>query len=192
MDIRALLLCGGASVRFGRNKLLERIGDRAEPMAIVSARLYVAAIGRVLAVTRTGDRPLRALLESAGCQVMESDRSIEGLGSSLAAGVEASADAGGWIVALADMPFIRGETIRAIRSSIDEGAMIAAPVDANGTRGHPVGFAAGLREELLELRGDEGARSVIQRHRDAVRLVRVDDPGICRDIDRPEDLARGG
>src|SRR5207248_1664353 len=88
VDLRVLLLCGGASVRFGRNKLIEKIGERSEPMALVSARAYFGA-GRVLAVTRTGERELRALLEAAGCEVMESDRSIEGLGASLAAGVEA-------------------------------------------------------------------------------------------------------
>jgi molybdenum cofactor cytidylyltransferase len=189
VNLLGLLLCGGASVRFGRDKLLERIADTGEPMAVVSARHLIAASDRVLAVTRTGRGDLRELLEPLGCEVMETDRALEGLGSSLAAGVEASADASAWIVTLADMPFIRPETIRAVRSAIEEGARIAAPVDrASGKRGHPVAFAAALRDELLAIRGDEGARSVIQRHRESVRLVEVDDPGIVRDIDRPEDL----
>ena len=190
MDVRGLLLCGGASVRFGRDKLVERIGDRHEPMALVSARHLLASVGRVLAVTRTGRRDLREILEAAGCEVMETDRALEGLGSSLAAGVEASADAHGWIVALADMPFVRSETIRAVRVAIEEGAAIAAPIHpASGKRGHPVGFAAALREELIAIRGDEGARSVIERHRELVRLIEADDIGISRDIDRPADLA---
>ena len=189
MGPRGLLLCGGASVRFGRDKLLEEIGEPPEPMAVVSARTFVRALGRVLAVTRPGARDLRVLLEAAGCEVLEADRAVEGLGESLAAGVAASAEAEGWIVALADMPFIHEETIRAIRAAIEEGAAIAAPVNrASGARGHPVGFARTLRGELLGLRGDEGARSVIRRHRDVVRLVAVDDAGITRDIDRPEDL----
>jgi molybdenum cofactor cytidylyltransferase len=192
VDLRGLLLCGGASVRFGRDKLLEKIGDAGEPMAVVSARHLLAASDRVLAVTRSGRRDLRELLERLGCEVMETDRALEGLGSSLAAGVESSADAGGWIVTLADMPFIRPQTIRAVRNAIEEGARIAAPFDrASGKRGHPVAFAAALREELLAIRGDAGARSVIQRHRDSVRLVEVDDAGIARDIDRPEDLVAG-
>ena len=189
MDLRGLLLCGGASVRFGRDKLVEKIGDGGEPMAVISARNLLAASDRVLAVTRTGRRDLRDLLEPLGCEVMETDRALDGLGSSLAAGIEASADADGWIVTLADMPFIRSETIRAVRSAIEEGARIAAPIDrASGKRGHPVAFAAALRVELLAIRGDEGARSVIQRHLDEVRLIDVDDAGIARDIDRPEDL----
>jgi molybdenum cofactor cytidylyltransferase len=94
-------------------------------------------------------------------------------------------------VALADMPFIRAETFRAVREALESGALIAAPIDrASGRRGHPVGFSTALREELLELDGDEGARSVIARHLESVVLVAVDDPGIFRDIDRPEDLDR--
>jgi molybdenum cofactor cytidylyltransferase len=188
VDLRGVLLCGGASVRFGRDKLLEAIAG--EPMAVLSARALLSATGRVLAVTRTGRQDLRNLLETAGCEVMETDRAVEGLGSSLAAGVEASADADGWIIGLADMPFIRADTIRAVRSAIEEGALIAAPTDrASGARGHPVAFRSALLQELLDLRGDAGARSVIERHRDAVRLVTVDDAGITRDIDRPADLA---
>lgn len=192
MEIAGLLLCGGASLRFGSNKLLARVGPRAQPMAEVSARALRGALGRVVAVARPGDEALRALLETAGCEVTESDRTQRGLGASLAAGVAALADADAWIVALADMPFVREDTIRAVRDALEAGALIAAPVDrASGIRGHPVGFRAALADELLALDGDEGARSVIQRHRDAVRLIPVDDPGIHRDIDRPEDLARG-
>ena len=190
MDIRGLLLCGGASVRFGRDKLLERIGPQDEAMAVVSARTVLAVCERVLAVTRPGSVTLRAMLEGEGCEVIESDRTLGGLGSSLAAGVEASAGAHGWLVVLADMPFIREGTMHAVHQALAAGALIAAPRDrVSGARGHPVGFAAGLRDELIAIRGDEGARSVIQRHRDAVQLIEVDDAGITRDIDRPEDLA---
>jgi molybdenum cofactor cytidylyltransferase len=189
-ELRGLLLCGGASVRFGRDKLLESIGAPPRPMAVVSARTFHSALGRVLAVTRPGRGELRAALEAAGCEVLETNRAEAGLGASLAAGVGATADARGWIVALADMPFIAQSTVRAVRTALEAGAPIAAPIDsASGQRGHPVGFSSRLRDELLALDGDEGARSVLARHADAVRLIAVDDPGILRDIDRPGDLA---
>ena len=41
---------------------------------------------------------------------------------------------------------------------------------------------------MAALDGDEGARSVIQAHRDDVLLIPVDDAGITRDVDRPSDL----
>jgi molybdenum cofactor cytidylyltransferase len=187
VDFRGLLLCGGASVRFGRDKLLEKIGG--EPMAVVSARHLREAMPRVLAVTRPGRQDLSELLEGAGCEVLETYKALDGLGASLAAGVKASEAADGWVVMLADMPFIRADTIGAVRAALETGAVIAAPVHrTSGARGHPVGFRGWLAEELMALAGDEGARSVIHRHRDIIRLIPVDDDGITRDIDRPEDL----
>ena len=192
---RGLLLCGGASTRFGSNKLLEviaapsneRPGDEL-PMAALAARALVSAVHRVTAVIRPGQPEVRALLAAQGCEVVETPRALEGLGASLAAGVAASPGDDGWIVALGDMPFIDPLTIRAVAAAIENGALVAAPVDASGRRGHPVGFGRALREDLASLCGDEGARSVVERHREALHAVRVDDPGIFRDIDRREDL----
>jgi molybdenum cofactor cytidylyltransferase len=102
--------------------------------------------------------------------------------------VAASRDAAGWIIGLGDMPRVRPDTIAAVRAALESGATIAAPFLADGRRGHPVGFAATLREELEALDGDEGARSLLARHADRVRKVPVDDPGIVLDIDSVEDL----
>jgi molybdenum cofactor cytidylyltransferase len=51
-----------------------------------------------------------------------------------------------------------------------------------------VGWSARFRAQLEALRGDEGARSVLRLNQDAVTLIEVDDPGVCRDIDTPDDL----
>jgi molybdenum cofactor cytidylyltransferase len=121
---------------------------------------------------------------------VESDRTARGMGASLAAAVQASDRADGWIVALGDMPLILPATIRAVAEAIAGGALIAAPVSpANGMRGHPVGFSAELRAELVALDADVGARSIILRHGDRVRLVPVADPGIFVDLDTREQLA---
>ncbi|MGL6044682.1 MAG: nucleotidyltransferase family protein, partial [Sandaracinobacteroides sp.] len=55
-----------------------------------------------------------------------------------------------------------------------------------GRRGNPVGFARSLWPELMAVSGDRGARGLLERL-GAVE-VKVDDPGILRDLDRPEDL----
>ena len=70
-------------------------------------------------------------------------------------------------------------------AALAEGAVIAAPV-FNGRRGNPAGFSAALLPELLALRGDEGARSLFERH--AFAAVSVADAGVLRDVDHPADL----
>lgn len=180
-----MLLCGGASRRFGGNKLLE--GD--EPLAARAARNLMQGTGQVLAVVPLGQTGLRELLEPLGCEVLETDRTSRGMGASIAAGIEASAQSTGWVVALGDMPLIRPDTVRRVRRAIEEGAALAAPF-ADGRRGHPVGFSARLREELLLLDGDAGAREVITRHGERMERIASDDPGIFVDIDTREDFAR--
>jgi molybdenum cofactor cytidylyltransferase len=192
--IRGLLLCGGRSSRFGSDKLLfrhSREGGSPLPLVASSARHLVEGAGNALAVIPLAAAELRRVLEDAGCDILESRDTARGLGASLAAGIAAASDADGWIVALGDMPFIRAATIGAVRAKLAEGALIAAPVlAATGERGHPVGFASRLKDELLALDGDQGARAVIERHRDMLATVRVDDPGIVIDIDTPGDLER--
>jgi molybdenum cofactor cytidylyltransferase len=126
-------------------------------------------------------------LRATGAQVIECDRAHEGMGATLASGVAATADSAGWIVALADMPWIAPATIESVAARLREGASIVAPIHA-GQRGHPVGFAAAWFSELVALTGDGGARSVIARHAAAVQTIEVDDPGVLRDVDRREDL----
>ncbi len=191
--IAGLLLCGGNSSRFGSDKLLyrhPRAGEHPVPLAVRAARNLIAGGAGVFAVIPFGAAPLRKVLEAEGCQIVESRRTARGQGASLAAGIEATRDAQGWIVALGDMPFIEPATVAAVLREVGRGALIAAPVLAGGQRGHPVGFGRTLREELMALDGDVGARGVIAAHRGELVLVEVDDPGIVKDIDRPGDLDR--
>lgn len=183
-DIRGLLLCGGQASRFGSDKLL----TGATPIAGEAARRMKDAMDNVLAVIPLGKRELRALLERQGCDVIETDRTARGMSGSLVAGVEATESADGWVIALGDMPRVRVETIRAVAAAVAGGAAIALPVDSRGRRGHPVGFAAGLREELLALQGDVGAREILARHANAIHAIASDDKGIFVDIDTPRDL----
>src|SRR5690349_10725836 len=109
------------------------------------------------------------------------------MGASLACAVRAARDAGGFVVALADMPFIRSSTIAAVRDALAAGAPLAAPY-FRARRGHPVGISANFRGELESLRGDEGARKLLGAHEASLVKVPVGDPGVLRDIDTPQDL----
>ncbi len=83
------------------------------------------------------------------------------------------------------MPFVERATIAALRTAIEGGAAIAAPVHG-ARRGNPVAFSATHLPALLALEGDQGARAILQSH--FVTEVEVHDPGIFQDIDRASDL----
>jgi molybdenum cofactor cytidylyltransferase len=188
LNFVGILLAAGSASRFGGEKLLHPLADGVA-IGAHAARNLLAVLPSVTAVVRWGDFPLQDVLEQEGCEVTMFQGAARGMGASLAYGVAQSGEADGWVIALADMPKVRPATIRGVIAALDGGALIAAP-SLGGRRGHPVGFAAAFRKELLALDGDEGARAVMERHRNDVKLVECDDPGTLIDVDRRDDLRR--
>lgn len=186
-NIVVILLAAGSGSRFGGEKLLHPLEDGVA-IAAHAARNLLAVTPDVIAVVRWGDFPLYDMMEQEGCQVTMFRDAARGMGASLAHGVAEARAADGWVVALADMPRIAPATIRSVIAALEQGALIAAPA-YKGERGHPVGFGAKLRDELLALGGDQGAKAVIERHRDAVKLIECGDSGVLYDIDRKTDIA---
>lgn len=185
-SIVGVLLAAGSASRFGGGKLLAALAD-GNPLGAVSFRNLRSALQDVCVVVRAEDPALRALFERDSATVVECADSHLGMSRSLVAGVRAAAGADGWVIALADMPFVKPGTIRALADALRAGAAIVAPV-YHGRRGNPVGFSARFKEELLGVSGDEGGRAVLKRHAAEVQVIECDDPGILRDIDTREDL----
>jgi molybdenum cofactor cytidylyltransferase len=184
--ITGILLAAGSGSRFGGHKLLHPLA-RAKPMAALAAEHLLSAVPSSIAVCRLGDETLIGLLSEAGLSVVICGRAADGMGSSIACGVQAAREASGWVIALADMPLVRPDTIRAVVTLLDSGAQVAAPVYRH-RRGHPVGFSAACRDELAQLAGDRGARSVLEHHAEHLQLREVDDPGCVLDIDTRQDV----
>lgn len=187
--IVGLLLAAGQGRRFGSDKLLHPLED-GTPMAVVAARRLKAACPSCIAVLRPEQTVLAGLLAAEGLGTVLCAEARDGMGHSLAAGVAASPAAGGWLVALGDMPFIEPHTLRQVAGALEAGASLAAPW-FKGRRGHPVGFAACWREGLLALAGDAGARDILGGHPGALLRIDTTDPGVLRDVDTPRDLAPG-
>jgi molybdenum cofactor cytidylyltransferase len=188
VDYKAILLAAGSGSRFDplglRNKLLQPLPDGCA-IAVATAASLLAVMPQVLAVVRPDADQLSAELQAIGCEVTVCIDAADGMGASLAHAMQQSMHAAGWIVALADMPYLKPSTIHALLDALRNGASIAAPV-YDGRRGNPVAFGRLHLPELLRLSGDVGARRLL--HDYPVQLVEVDDPGIHLDIDRPQDL----
>ncbi|MFK8258032.1 NTP transferase domain-containing protein [Erwinia sp. AnSW2-5] len=189
MDVGALVMAAGYSRRYrdqnGQHKLLVRhqvCGNLS--LLAHTLRLTTAACGkRVNVVLRPEDH---ALIETArhyhcGITLVES----HSLGDSIAAGVATQPDWSGWLVMLADMPWLQLSTVRRVRQAM----AVADTVRPQWKQqpGHPVGFSANVREALLNLHGKAGARSVLSGA--PPLLLQVDDPGCIRDVDIPGDWA---
>jgi len=194
MRVVGILLAAGRGSRFGGDKLMAPLRAAAHgvpagtPLGVAAARNLVAALPDSVAVVRPGDEALSRLLVATGVRLVECASADDGMGTSLACGVVAAADADAWVVALADMPWIDPTTIVKVADALRAGANITAPA-LRGQRGHPVGFARRHHAALAALTGDVGGRGILQRNAAGLTIVDVDDPGILGDVDRPADLA---
>jgi molybdenum cofactor cytidylyltransferase len=185
LNVVGLLLAAGSATRFGSDKLSHPL-PHGQPVAVQAARHLLSVVARVVAVVKPDTTKLQQHLKAEGCEIVVCGNAAEGMGASLACGARAAGSADGYLVALADMPFVRPSSIAAVRDALAAGAPLAAPY-FRGRRGHPVGISARFRDELLALTGDAGAKQILAGHE--VKKIAVGDPGVVRDIDTPEDLA---
>lgn len=188
-----VLLAAGFSRRFGQTNKLLHVLPEGLSIGLTSAKNLINALPVSVAVVQPDSYELAEQLESAGLKVVTC-KIEQGMAYSVATAIRHAgmfAESGdGFVIALADMPFIRSATIEMVANRLSQGYRIVLPTYL-GTRGHPVGFAEKLRGELEQLQGDEGARSIIKRHRDTVHAFECEDPGILADIDTRADLTVG-
>lgn len=109
-----------------------------------------------------------------------------GTGDSIAAGVSATASWNGWLIHLADMPFVSSQLILLVAGGL-QSAEISRPYWQQ-TPGHPVGFSLSMRGALQQLSGDQGARQLLHAH--SVLRIETDSPLSIVDIDLPSQLCR--
>jgi len=186
LNIVGLLLAAGSATRFGSDKLSHAL-PHGVPIAVQAARHLKSEVPRLVAVVKPASEELSSALKKEGCEIVVCENAAEGMGASLACAARAAGRADGYLVALADMPFVRRSSIAALRDALAAGAPLVAPY-FRARRGHPVGISGVFYEELLLLKGDEGARQLLKDNAERLLKIPIGDPGVIRDIDTPGDL----
>jgi molybdenum cofactor cytidylyltransferase len=125
-------------------------------------------------------------VKASGLPYHVEDVGHPGMGDSISAAVRATPDANGWLVLPGDLPLIRADTLRLLAEKLARFEVVI-PV-CKGQRGHPVGFSRICREQLMLLKGNQGAALVLHSH--VAIEIPVDDVGTITDIDTVDDLAR--
>ncbi|KAF0171746.1 MAG: hypothetical protein FD162_2830 [Rhodobacteraceae bacterium] len=184
MTLTILIPAAGTASRMrGGDKLLEEVGG--EPMLRRQARLARLVCAAVIVTLRPEDSMRHKALEALDITALPVPDAAEGMAASIRAG--ASAAQGAVMILPGDMPELTAADLRAVIDAFDQDrSAICRGTAADGTPGHPVILPADLRAELLALRGDEGARKLLQRHKARVRLIALPDQHAITDLDTPE------
>lgn len=188
-----ILLAAGRGRRFDPtgiyNKLLHPMPG-GDTVVAASARAMLAVLPQVIAVLRPDEERMADMLRALGCEVVICIEADTGMAASLVHALKHSLpQAQSWVIALGDMPHVQPSTISALVAALAAGADIAAPV-CGGRRGNPVAFSRTYLSDLLALKGDQGARAILQAN--PFVEIEVFDSGIFDDIDTPSDLPKPG
>ena len=187
VKVSAILLGAGESKRMGLNKL-SLPWKKKTVLQHCLGTLTRSEVDEVIVVLGERSKRIEDQCKGPKVRVIMNRHSSWGISSSIQRGVKSvSPNSEGILIALGDMPFLRGKTVNSlIRAFVrGEGGIVVPSFEKR--RGHPVIFHRRYMRELLKLKGDAGAKSIVERHGEDVRVIPVRSAGVLKDIDTPGD-----
>jgi molybdenum cofactor cytidylyltransferase len=186
MHVAAVIVAAGASTRLGHPKQLVVVGG--EPLlqrAIRCAR--EAGASPVLVVLGAHRELIENAIDFRGAAIVANEDWEDGLASSLRAGVRAAVGAAGVLLMTCDQPCVTVEHVRQMIEKFESQSEPTLIVSTYaGVRGIPAIFPREAEAALLALRGDTGARMLLQQSPWPVISLHLAGGEI--DIDTPDDL----
>lgn len=188
MTAAALILAAGRSSRMGRDKALLPYRGR----DFLSHLVYLALprVSRVVAVLgHHAEKVSRSLPDTPRVEAVINSDYDRGMLSSLQAGlarIPADAD---WVLwMLVDHPAVRGRTLDTLlRTARDTHAPLVIP-RCNGRRGHPIMVSKRVANAISDLPSEASPQDVVRAHYAQTAFVDVEDDGVLRDVDIPEEF----
>ena len=183
-DICMIITAAGLSLR-NPGKLLMDIEGVSVISRVVS--LFVNLPIDVILVTGNDEDRIIDHIDSNNLkkiQIVPNTHFHTGLSSSIKCGVaESKSEYKYFGFCNGDKPFIQADIVtKLVKTLKDDRPDILVPVYEN-TPGHPVFFKHKYKIDLINLKGDSGARQLIKKYQDSVSFKKVNDEGIIIDMD---------
>jgi molybdenum cofactor cytidylyltransferase len=189
-EVAAVVLAAGCGSRFRapQNKLVADY--RGRPLLRHALEAALASHAQPTIVVTGYDRArVEATLDGLSVTFVHNADYASGLASSLSVGLAQVARGAGALVLLGDMPGVTPEILNQLIAAF-HGSPAGCPAVAptrQGRRGNPVLLARALFPKIMQLRGDEGARRLLQTV-DGVIDLPIDSDAVTTDVDTFEDL----
>ena len=188
--ISAILLGAGKSRRMGFDKLSLPWGKKTVFERCLGTLLR-SEVQEVVIVLGLRNKGIRNLLRGKNTKIVTNPHAAGGMSSSIRRGLRAiHPRSDGILIALGDQPFLKTRTINVLIRTFAQGKGGVIVPSFRGRRGHPVIFHKRYRKELLNLKGDVGGKSVLERYPKDVIIVPVKSEGVVKDINTWQDYKK--
>lgn len=188
--LAAIVPAAGRSSRMGRPKPFLEWQGRTFVETVVERAREIGA-NPIVVVTNPEHRDLYAQRPPQGCFLVENPEPDLGMFSSLRIGVRSLApNVSHGIFCPVDCPAIAPATWRRVTDvCVGEPERFVRPI-FQGSPGHPVAIPRAFFRRIAAHDGEGGARAFMESFAGAIVDVAVEDAGILRDVDTPEDYRR--
>jgi molybdenum cofactor cytidylyltransferase len=181
----------------GRHKLLLQLDDRPVLAHVIEATLASQARPVIVVLGHHADlvrSQIKSFIAHPDITLVTNTDYLQGMSTSMHMGIQVVTTASfkkrtisypvdSTLIMLGDQPLITSRVIDAlIMGYRTTGKRIIAPL-YEGKRGSPVLFDASLFPELMKVTGDEGGRTVLERHPQEVELIEMGDALANYDVD---------
>ena len=193
--ISIIILAAGLSKRYNGNKLLVKIDG--VPLIRKTVEIYLETEPyEIIVVVGHEQQKIKSALNGLNLKFVSNKKYKTGQSSSVIEGIlSTNKNTDGYLFGLADQPFISKEIINKIINTFylnqKEEILIVAPFKGK-KRGNPILFSSLLREKLLKIVGDKGARDIYRKTNDqfplSVKKVRIDHKTSFHDFDTKDDF----
>lgn len=190
MRVVAVLLAAGEGRRMGGSKALLSVRGASFLQACLAALDRPGIAERVVITGHDAARVAAAVPAQPGIRVAHNAGYRDGMLGSVLRGVAEAEALGAEALLLhpVDHPLVEPETVDAVLSALEDGAIVAVP-SHEGRRGHPAGFARAAWAALRTAPREQGARAVLRERPEWVVHV-PGGPGCVAGFNTPADLAR--
>jgi molybdenum cofactor cytidylyltransferase len=183
-----LILAAGMSVRFGAPKLIQPIGGTPLLQRVINEAMLSDAMDTILVVGHEWDRLLMHV-DTHYARVVINPNYSKGMANSLQAGIKAvPPEFLGCVVAMGDQPFVGRRLINSLMKKFLRVRPLAVMTEYDGVKATPVLLSRDLFAQVMRLRGDKGAKSLLLRYKDRVSCVSLKNQVGLIDVDTSSDL----
>ena len=186
--ISAILLAAGKSKRMGgENKLVKKI--QGTPLIQLSVKnILNSSVDELILVLGYQKEIIEKLINKNEKIKFVFNKNFEsGMASSIKTGLDhLSNNTESFFISLGDMPMVNANIYNQLIKSKDIKEIIVPTY--KGKQGNPVLFSKSMKEKIIEITGDAGAKKILNLNKNKILNIEINNQSIIRGFDTQNDF----